>query len=128
MKNFDIIKNELEKKENKEEYIKEINNYKEILRQKDCEINELNKNIINNKITLDEIISLQKENSELKIENNQLNLIIKEFKEKNNKKEPVVYLISKDMDKEKIKNAYRTLIQENEELKNNIMKLKEYHH
>ena len=128
LKNFDIIKNELEKKENKEEYIKEINNYKEILRQKDCEINELNKNIINNKITLDEIISLQKENSELKIENNQLNLIIKEFKEKNNKKEPVVYLISKDMDKEKIKNAYRTLIQENEELKNNIMKLKEYHH
>ena len=71
---------------------------------------------------------MQKENSELKIENNQLNLIIKEFKEKNNKKEPVVYLISKDMDKEKIKNAYRTLIQENEELKNNIMKLKEYHH
>ena len=33
-----------------------------------------------------------------------------------------------DMNKEKIKNVYRTLIEENEQLKNNIIKLKEYYH
>jgi hypothetical protein len=32
------------------------------------------------------------------------------------------------MNKQKIKNAYRTLIEENEQLKNNIIKLKEYYH
>ena len=75
-------------------------------------------------------MSLQKEISELKVENNQLYLKIKEMenKEKNDKKEPMVYLINKDMNREKIKNAYSILIKENEQLKNNIIKLKEYHH
>jgi hypothetical protein len=36
--------------------------------------------------------------------------------------------IPPDMNKEKIKNVYRTLIEENEQLKNNIIKLKEYYH
>ena len=75
-------------------------------------------------------MSLQKEISELKVENNQLYLKIKEMenKEKNDKKEPMVYLINKDINREKIKNAYSILIKENEQLKNNIIKLKEYHH
>jgi hypothetical protein len=51
-----------------------------------------------------------------------------ENKEKNDKKEPMVYLINKDINREKIKNAYSILIKENEQLKNNIIKLKEYHH
>ena len=33
-----------------------------------------------------------------------------------------------EMNKQKIKSAYRTLIEENERLKNNIIKLKEYYH
>ena len=134
--NLDIMKNELNNYENEkekiliinEEYNKEIEKYKLFLTQKDDEINQLNEQIITDKISLDKILSLQKEISELRMENNQLKLIIEKNKNNNNKKEPVVYLINKEMNLEKIKNAYKTLIEENEQLKNNIMKLKEYHH
>ena len=137
LKNLDIIKTRLNNYENekekisiiKSEYNKEIEKYKFLLEQKDNEINQLNEQIINDKISLDKILSLQKEISELKMENNQLKLMIeKNNKNVNNKKEPVVYLINKEMNLEKIKNAYKTLIEENEQLRNNIMKLKEYHH
>ena len=137
LKNLDIIKTRLNNYENekekisiiKSEYNKEIEKYKFLLEQKDNEINQLNEQIINDKISLDKILSLQKEISELKIENNQLKLMIeKNNKNINNKKEPVVYLINKEMNLEKIKKAYKTLIEENEQLRNNIMKLKEYHH
>ena len=152
LKNFDIIKSELNKYESesnekekneeiinrslikeKEEYLKEIVKYKEIIKQKDEKINELNNKIFDDKISIDKILILQKEISELKVENNKMYNIIKEYekekenKEENNKKESVVYLINKDMNKEKIKNAYRTLTQENELLKNNIIKLKQYY-
>ena len=135
--NLDIIKNELNNYDNEkekiliinEEYKKEIEKYKIFLTQKDDEINQLNEQIITDKINLDKILSLQKEISELRMENNQLKFIIEKNKNNNNnKKEPVVYLINKEMNLEKIKNAYKTLIEENEQLKNNIMKLKEYHH
>jgi chromosome segregation protein len=146
LNNFDIIKTELnkyeteamnkkEKKEEdieflKEEYNKDIEKYKDIIKQKDIKINELNNKISNDKINLEKILILQKEISELKVENNQLYLNNKklENKEKENKKESIVYLIQKDLNKEKIKDAYRILIKENEQLKNNIIKLKEYHH
>ena len=137
LKNLDIIKTHLNNYENekekisiiKSEYKKEIEKYKFLLEQKDNEIYQLNEQIINDKISLDKILSLQKEISELKIENNQLKLMIeKNNKNINNKKEPVVYLINKEMNLEKIKKAYKTLIEENEQLRNNIMKLKEYHH
>ena len=146
LNNFDIIKAELnkyetdamnkeEKKEEaialiKKEYIKEIEKYQEIIKQKDIKINEINNKSINDNISIEKILSLQKEISELKVENNQLYLKIKEMenKEKNDKKEPMVYLINKDINREKIKNAYSILIKENEQLKNNIIKLKEYHH
>ena len=147
LKNFDIIKKELNKYETeamnkeekeydieliKEQYNKEIEKYKDIIYQKDIQINEINNKISNDKINLDKILSLQKEISELKVENNKLYLNNKELenKERENKKEKesIVYLIKKDLNKEKIKDAYRILIKENEELKNNILKLKEYHH
>ncbi len=146
MNNFDTIKaeknkyktdakNKEEKKEEaialiKKEYIKEIEKYQEIIKQKDIKINEINNKSINDNISIEKILSLQKEISELKVENNQLYLKIKEMenKEKNDKKEPVVYLINKDINREKIKNAYSILIKENEQLKNNIIKLKEYYH
>ena len=98
LKNFDIIKNELDKYETeekikkekndeieniqiiKEEYIKEIEKYKEIIKQKDEKINEINNKMINDKISLEKILLLQKEISELKIENNNLYLKIKEYK------------------------------------------------
>ena len=146
LNNFDIIKAELnkyetdamnkeEKKEEaialiKKEYIKEIEKYQEIIKQKDIKINEINNKSINDNISIEKILSLQKEISELKVENNQLYLKIKEMenKEKKDKKEPMVYLINKDINREKIKNAYSILIKENEQLKNNIIKLKEYHH
>ena len=146
LNNLDIIKAELnkyetdamnkeEKKEEaialiKKEYIKEIEKYQEIIKQKDIKINEINNKSINDNISIEKILSLQKEISELKVENNQLYLKIKEMenKEKNDKKEPMVYLINKDINREKIKNAYSILIKENEQLKNNIIKLKEYHH
>ena len=149
MKNFEGIKNELNKYENEEkevnenienvknEYFKEKEKYEEILRQKDNQINELNKQILNDKIGLNEIFSLQNEISQLKDENKKMALMIRRYEnekimknsknEKNNKKEPIVYLINKDKDKEKIKNAYKVLTQENEQLKNNIKKLKEYY-
>ena len=145
LNNFDIIKAELnkyetdamnkeEKKEEaialiKKEYIKEIEKYQEIIKQKDIKINEINNKSINDNISIEKILSLQKEISELKVENNQLYLKIKEMenKEKNDKNEPMVYLINKDINREKIKNAYSILIKENEQLKNNIIKLKEYH-
>ena len=149
MKNFEGIKNELNKYENEEkevnenienvknEYFKEKEKYEEILRQKDNQINELNKQIINDKIGLNEIFSLQNEISQLKDENKKMALMIRRYEnekimknsknEKNNKKEPIVYLINKEKDKEKIKNAYKVLTQENEQLKNNIKKLKEYY-
>ena len=149
LKNFEVIKNELNKYENEEkeenenienaknEFFKEKEKFEEILRQKDNQIKELNKQIINDKIALNEIFYLQKEISQLKVENNKLNLIIKNYEnekmmkysknEKNNKKEPIIYLINKNEDKEKIKDAYNVLIQENEQLKNNIKKLKEYY-
>ena len=146
LNNFDIIKAELnkyetdamnkeEKKEEaialiKKEYIKEIEKYQEIIKQKDIKINEINNKSINDNISIEKILSLQKEISELKVENNQLYLKIKEMenKEKNDKKEPMVYLINKDINRKKKKNAYSILIKENEQLKNNIIKLKEYHH
>ena len=154
LKNFDILKAELNKYESesnekeekneeiinislikeKEEYLKEIEKYKDIIKQKEDKINELNNKINDDKISIDKILILQKEISELKVENNKMYNIIKEYekekenKEENNKKESVVYLINKDMNKEKIKNAYRTLTQENEHLKNNIIKLKQYYH
>ena len=146
LNNFDIIKAELnkyetdamnkeEKKEEaialiKKEYIKEIEKYQEIIKQKDIKINEINNKSINDNISIEKILSLQKEISQLKVENNQLYLKIKEMenKEKNDKKEPMIYLINKDINREKIKNAYSILIKENEQLKNNIIKLKEYHH
>ena len=123
----------------KEEYNKEIERYKDIIKQKDIKINEINNEInnkiSNDKINLDKILSLQKEISELKVENNKLYLNNKELqnkkkekeKEKEKDRESIVFLI-KDPNKEKIKDAYRILIKENEELKNNILKLKEYHH
>ena len=154
LKNFDILKKELNKYEVeaknriekaedieliKEEYNKEIERYKDIIKQKDIKINEINNEInnkiSNDKINLDKILSLQKEISELKVENNKLYLNNKELqnkkkekeKEKEKDRESIVFLI-KDPNKEKIKDAYRILIKENEELKNNILKLKEYHH
>ena len=148
LNNFDIIKTELNKyeteamnkKEKKEEdieflevkYNKDIEKYKDIIKEKDIKINELNNKISNDKINLEKILILQKEISELKVENNQLYLNNKKLenkeKENKNKKESIVYLIQKDVNKEKIKDAYRILIKENEQLKNNIIKLKEYHH
>ena len=76
LKNFDIIKNELDKYETeekikkekndeieniqiiKEEYIKEIEKYKEIIKQKDEKINEINNKMINDKISLEKILLL----------------------------------------------------------------------
>ena len=87
--------------------------------------------MINDKISLEKILLLQKEISELKIENNNLYLKIKEYKNEqlmNNNIKLKINPIPPDMNKEKIKNVYRTLIEENEQLKNNIIKLKEYYH
>ena len=148
LKNFDIIKNELNKYETeekikkekndeieniqiiKEEYIKEIEKYKEIIKQKDEKMNEINNKMINDKISLEKILLLQKEISELKIENNNLYLKIKEYKNEQliNNNRLKINPIPLDMNKQKIKNAYRILIEENERLKNNIIKLKEYYH
>ena len=96
----------------------------------------MNKEIIESKFGIEKILSLQREISELKVENNQLYLKIKEYEKNENenkkkdnsksKEKTVLYLINNDVNKDKIKKAYRTLIQENELLKNNIIKLKEY--
>ncbi len=116
----------------KEEYIKEIEKYKEIIKQKDEKINEINNKMINDKISLEKILLLQKEISELKIENNNLYLRVKECENErlmnNNNNKLKINPILPDMNKQKMKNAYRTLIEENERLKNNIIKLKEYYH
>ena len=42
----------------KEEYIKEIEKYKEIKKQKDEKINEINNKMINDKISLEKILLL----------------------------------------------------------------------
>ena len=154
LKNFDILKQELNNYQNdtklkeekikanenieiiKEGYIKEIENYEDIIKQKDIIIDKMNKEIIESKFGIEKILSLQREISELKVENNQLYLKIKEYEKNENenkkkdnsksKEKTVLYLINNDVNKDKIKKAYRTLIQENELLKNNIIKLKEY--
>jgi FtsZ-binding cell division protein ZapB len=88
--------------------------------------------MINDKISLEKILLLQKEISELKIENNNLYLRVKECENErlmnNNNNKLKINSILPDMNKQKMKNAYRTLIEENERLKNNIIKLKEYYH
>ena len=76
--------------------------------------------MINDKISLEKILLLQKEIFELKIENNNLYLKIKEYKNEQLMNKNIKLKINPipiDMNKQKIKNAYRTLIEENEQLK-----------
>ena len=152
--NIEVIKNELNKYKNnylkiqelndellkkieiiKETHIKEINKYKEIISQKETEINSIKGEYINSKQSLEKILELQKKITELKIENNQLLLKIQEYQ--NNKIDSESDLNSKKDDQSnlsfsfqggnnKIKSAYQALIEENEQLKDNILNLRKY--
>ena len=153
LNNIEIKKNELNKYKNnyikiqelnqelsnkietiKETHIVEINKYKEIISQKETELTTIKGDYINSKQSLEKILELQKKITELKIENNQLLLKIQDFK--NNRSESDI--ISNNNDNlnnlsfsfkggnNKIKSAYQALIEENEQLKDNILNLRQY--
>ena len=153
LNNIEIMKNELNKYKNnyikiqelnqelsnkietiKETHIVEINKYKEIISQKETELTTIKGDYINSKQSLEKILELQKKITELKIENNQLLLKIQDFK--NNRSESDI--ISNNNDNlnnlsfsfkggnNKIKSAYQALIEENEQLKDNILNLRQY--
>ena len=119
----------------KETHIREINKYKEIIKQKELEISSLNKEYINSKQNLEKILELQRKLSELKIENNQLYLKLQDYDNikhqyelmSNNQKNTDLNYSFKENSKDKIKSAYQSLIQENEQLKDNIIELRKYH-
>ena len=106
--------------------------YKEIIKQKDIEINNINKEYINSKQNLEKILELQRKISELKTENNQLILKIQEIeksriiKDLKNENQKNININCKESSI-KIKSAYQALIEENEQLKENILNLRQYH-
>ena len=108
----------------KETQIKEINKYKEIIKQKETEIIRIqtiyNQNGIN-------VYELQRIINELKKENSELNLKLKDY---NALKEEIEYLYKrggnysfKETNKTSLKLAYDSLIEENKILKERIMQL-----
>ena len=117
----------------KETHIVEINKYKEIISQKETELTTIKGDYINSKQSLEKILELQKKITELKIENNQLLLKIQDFK--NNRSESDIISNNDNLNNlsfsfkggnNKIKSAYQALIEENEQLKDNILNLRQY--
>ena len=120
-----------------EAHTQEINKYKEIIAQKEIEINSISQEYINSKQNLEKILELQRKISELKIENNQLYLKLQEYESKKSQNEIIFGNKSNlafsfkdvvDVNKDKMKYAYQSMIVENEHLKDNIGELKKYHH
>ena len=155
MNNFNLLKNEYNnlEKNNEENVVKnqelfknvelinevhtqEINKYKEIISQKESELKNISQDYINSKDSLEKILELQRTITELKIENNKLYLKVQEYE--NSKKSKNELAIGNnnnlafsydgvDVNKDKIKSAYQSLIEENEQLKDNILELRKYH-
>ena len=150
--NLEIIQKDLEKYKNdilemkqrnedliheiesmKEKHLKEIKKYEEIIIQKDIKIKTLNQEYINSKQSLEKILELQRKVTELKIENNQMLLKMQDYEKSQvendllNAKNDSSMSISFQEKSTKIKNAYQDLIEENEQLKVNILKLREAH-
>ena len=129
-RNEDLI-NEIESM--KEKHLKEIKKYDEIIIQKDIKIKNLNQEYINSKQSLEKILELQRKVTELKIENNQMLLKMQDYEKSQvendllNAKNDSSMSISFQEKSTKIKNAYQDLIEENEQLKVNILKLREAH-
>jgi len=119
-----------------EAHAKEINKYKEIIAQKEIEINSISQEYINSKQNLEKILELQRKISELKIENNKLYLKLQEYENKKsqneiafgNKSNLAFSFRNIDVNKDKLKSAYQSITVENEKLKDNIGELKEYNH
>ena len=119
-----------------EAHSQEINKYKEIIAQKEIEINSISQEYINSKQNLEKILELQRKISELKIENNKLYLKLQEYENKKSQNEIVFGAKSNlafsfrdvDMNKDKVKTAYKSMVVENEHLKDNIDDLKNYNH
>ena len=117
----------------KENNLKEMNKYEEIIKQKDIQIKRISQECNNSKQHLEKMLELQRKITELKIENNKLFLKIQEY-EKNKvenellmaKKQNNLLISFKDKS-DTIKDAYQDLIAENEQLKNNIITLRETH-
>ena len=150
--NIEIMKNELNNYKNnylkiqelnqellnkieniKENNIIEINKYKEIISQKEKELTSIKGDYINSKQSLEKILELQKKITELKIENNQLLLKIQDYK--NNRNDSDIISNNENLTNlsfsfkggnNKIKSAYQALIEENEQLKDNILNLRQY--
>ena len=104
----------------KEAHIKEINRYKEIIKQKETEIIRYRNNS-------NEIYELQKIINELRKENSQLYLKVKDY---DSLKEEIQFLYKrggnysfKETNKTTLKLAYDALIEENRQLKEKIAKL-----
>ena len=119
-----------------EAHKQEINKYKEIIAQKEIEINSISQEYINSKQNLEKILELQRKISELKIENNKLYLKLQEYENKisqneiafRNKSSLAFSFRNVDANKDKVKSAYQNMIVENEHLKDNIGELKKYNH
>ena len=119
-----------------EAHSQEINKYKEIIAQKEIEINSISQEYINSKQNLEKILELQRKISELKIENNKLYLKLQEYENKKSQNEIVFGAKSNlafsfrdvDMNNDKVKTAYKSMVVENEHLKDNIDDLKNYNH
>ena len=108
----------------KETHYKEICKYKELIRQKETEIIRIQANYKQNGNT---IYELQMIINELKKENNQLRLKLKDY---DGLKEEIEYLYKrggnysfKETNKTTLKLAYDALIEENKQLKEKIIKL-----
>ena len=114
-----------------ENHLKEISKYKELLKQKEIEIENIKIELINSKKSLETILELNKIITELKIENNQMLLKIQEYEKKkiDNYKFENQNILSFSFKEgnNKIQSAYQSLVQENEKLKDNILKLRQYH-
>ena len=110
----------------KKKHLKEINEYKEIIKRKEVEFKEINKDYINSKKCLEKILELQNEIIELKKENNQLILKIHNYEKIILNDQNNISLSHKEANN-RIKSAYQAMIEENEQLKDNILKLRKYH-
>ena len=116
--NIDIIK---------ETHIKEINKYKEIIKQKEVEIVKITTEYEKRYQNGNDIYKLQKIINELKMENNELYLKLKDY---DNLKSEIEYLYKrggnysfKETNKTSLKIAYDSLIEENKKLKERLARI-----
>ena len=116
IRNIDIIR---------ETNIKEINKYKEIIKQKEVEIVKITKEY-ENRYQNNDVYKLQKIINELKMENNELYIKLRDY---DNLKSEIEFLYKrggnysfKETNKTSLKIAYDSLIEENKQLKEKLAK------